>query len=663
VNLELVRLYGRLLAFLRPQLGVLILSIVMMMGFAALSGVSLALIVPFTEIVLSGDGPRDLIDRHPVAGEEAALESAGEDVALESPGESAGEEPASEAPDGAREPSTVESIASGDLDLRAKVEGQFYRLISGADRRSTVTRFCLVLILVFLVKNLFWYGQSYLIVRVEQNVIRDIRDRLFAHYQSLSLEYFTRHNRGTLISRVTNDVDLVRGAIANGFANLVRQSLLLVVYLITVLLANWQLFLFAVLILPPNLWLIDRIGHTLRASSSVSQVKMAGLTAVLDESIGGMRIVKAFGLEENRIARFQQATRSYASVMIRMTRIGSLASPLTEMLGVVVAAALLWYAGTRVADDGVATGRFLLFIVGMLSMMQPIKALSQVNIKIQQGLAAAGRVFEVLDTADSVFEAPHARPVRDIERELRFEGVSFAYRTDQPVLTDIDLTVPKGSMVALVGPSGAGKSTMTDLVLRFRDPTQGRVTLDGVDLRELRLADLRDLMGLVTQDTILFEGTVAQNIAMGRVSATPAEIEEAARAANAHEFISQLPDGYDAWIGERGGLLSGGQRQRLSIARALIRNPPILILDEATSALDSESEAVVQVAIQRLLQDRTSLVVAHRLFTVRHADLIVVLSEGRMVQRGTHDELMAEGGLYRRLYEMQHAQGDDTGPT
>ncbi len=650
------RLYGRLLTFLRPHLGTLVASVIFMMGFAALSGFSLAMIVPFTEIVLSGDGPAELATRHDRTSGDVTLPPG-----VATPGDDgasvAGDE-ASTSGGGVRGVEAGGNPTSGGerLDLRAEVERRFYDAISGSTRRSTVSRFCLAVLLIFLAKNLFWYAQSFLIVKVEQNVIRDIRNRVFRHYQTLSLDYFSAHNTGTLISRVTNDIDLIRGAIANGFANLIRQSLLLCVYLITVLLANWQLFLLAVLVLPPNLWLIDRIGSTLRRSSRVSQSKMARLTAVLDEAIGGMRIVKAFGLERNRIEHFGDATESYARVMIRMTRIGSLASPLTEMLGVLVAVGILWWVGTRVTDGSATSGRFLVFLVGMLSMMQPIKQLSQVNMRVQQGLAAARRVFDVIDTVPTVRERADARRVTGVEDAVRFEGVEFRYREDSAVLRGIDLEIPRGSVVALVGPSGAGKSTMADLVPRFHDPTGGRLTLDGVDLRDLRLADLRRNIGIVTQDTILFEGSVRENVAMGREGASDAEVEAACRAANAHEFIVKMSDGYDTWIGERGRLLSGGQRQRLSIARALLRNPPILILDEATSSLDSESEALVQEAILHLLRDRTSIVVAHRLSTVRHADKIVVLSEGRIVQTGTHDELMATPGLYRKLYEMQQLE-------
>ncbi len=666
MKLETLRLYGRLLRFLRPHLGTFISSVVFMTGFAAFSGFTLAMIVPFTEIVLNGRNPSDR------TGEQAGIPTGIPGVVIpldstERPGPSsaagdssatAGDSTAAAIP-GVQSDSVVSSRADGNAlsrgvaGLRRDVERGFYSLIVREDRGATIRRFCLALLLIFLIKNLFWYAQSYLVVKAEQNVIRDIRNHLFGHYQSLSMDYFSHANSGVLISRITNDIELVKGAIANGIADLVRQGLLLAVYLVTVLIASWQLFLFAVLVLPPNLWLIDRIGQTLRRSSRISQVKMGRITAVLGETLGAMRIVKAFGLEGERVRRFERETNDYARTMVRMTRIGSLASPLTEMLGVAVAVGILWFAGARVATEGGSTGRFLLFIVGMLSMMQPIKVLSQVNVRIQQGLAAATRIFEILDTIPSVVEPAEPRRAQAFQREIRMENLSFSYREGVPVLREVNLRIGRGEVIALVGPSGGGKSTLADLIPRFHDPTSGRVTLDGIDLREISLTDLRRLIGFVTQETILFEGTILENIRMGRPDATVAEIEAAAAAANAREFIERFPDGYQTAIGERGRLLSGGQRQRLAIARAILRNPEILVFDEATSSLDTESEAQVQTAIENLLRSRTAVVIAHRLSTVRGADRILVLDQGQIVQEGRHAELMAQPGLYRKLYEMQ----------
>lgn len=677
MKLESLHLYGRLLRFLRPHLGTFLSSVFFMTGFAAFSGFTLAMIVPFTEIVLNGRSPSARSESAegiptgipglviPLGQEEPARPTATATTAADSLGGTGTEHPvaAGDAPaeslgsegaaDGEASQDRSGGIGRGLASLRHDAQEWFYSLIVRPDRGATIRRFCLALFLIFLIKNLFWYAQSYLVVKAEQNVIRDIRNHLFGHYQALSMDYFSHTNSGVLISRITNDIELVKGAIANGIADLVRQALLLIVYLVTVLLASWQLFLFAVMVLPPNLWLIDRIGQTLRRSSRVSQVKMGRITSVLGETLASMRIVKAFGLEGERVRRFERETGDYARTLVRMTRIGSLASPLTEMLGVAVAVAILWFAGSRVATEGGSTGRFLLFIVGMLSMMQPIKVLSQVNVRIQQGLAAAGRIFEVLDTVPSVRESASARGVEGFHREIRLETLSFSYREGLPVLRDVDLRIGRGEVVALVGPSGGGKSTLADLIPRFHDPTEGRVTLDGVDLREIRLADLRRMIGFVTQETILFEGTILENIRMGRPEATLEEVEAAAAAANAREFIDRLPDGYQTAIGERGRLLSGGQRQRLAIARAILRNPEILVFDEATSSLDTESEAQVQSAIENLLRSRTAIVIAHRLSTVRGADRIVVLDQGRIVQEGKHADLVARPGLYRKLYEMQ----------
>jgi subfamily B ATP-binding cassette protein MsbA len=614
-----VNQYPRLLRYLRPHWKPLAASVLFMMLLAVFSGFSIAMIIPFSKIVLTGE---DL--------------------------------PAQAIPDLRADP--------GKLLKPATLQAIFYQGIRGRDRLDTLRRFCLMLVVVFALKNLFWYLQSYLVVKAEQGVMRDLRDTLYTHYHALSLDYFRRERAGELISRLTNDITLMRGAIANGFAMALRQVFLLAAYLVAVLIASWQLFLVAAVLLPPSLIIIDRVGQTLRRHAGLAQEKMAGITSALEETVSGIRIMKAFCMERFEIARFRRRTAEYRDTMIRLTRKASIAPPLTEFIGIAVAAIILWFGGQRiVAGAGMDPGRFLLFLVGMFSLMQPIKVLSQVNLNIQQGLAAASRMFEILDEKPSVADAPDAREAEPLRGAIEMRDVSFEYDHGHPVLSGVSLHAGVGEIVALVGPSGGGKSTIVDLLARFYDPGSGAVLWDGADLRSIRLESLRRQLGFVSQETILFNETVAFNIAYGKPAASREEIAAAARAANAEEFIAGLPNGYDTMIGDRGLRLSGGQRQRLAIARALLSNPPVLVLDEATSALDTESELLVQEALDRLMTGRTTVVIAHRLSTVRHAHRIYVVDGGRLAQEGRHDDLIRQEGLYRRLYQMQFREPDREG--
>jgi len=608
--------YFRLLSYLKPHRKYLIISMLFMLLFAGMSGFSITMIVPFTNIVFSkpGEISQPILEEkeNPEKGKESLL-----------------------------------------VLLPQAVKEKFNRFIVGKTQLETLGRFCALVFLIFLIKNLFWYIQSFLIVRVEQGVIMDIRNKLYSHFHLLPLEYFHGQRTGVLISRITNDITLVRGAVANGFAEALRQGFLMLVYLFLVFWASWKLAIIALLLFPPAILIIGKFGQKVRKSSVITQEKMGSMTSVLQETISGIRVVKAFVMEKFEIKKFVDTSRDYFKTMVKLTRVGSLGPPLTEILGVFGAVLLLWFAGKDILAGNLDPGRFFLFLFAMLSLMQPIRSISHLNIDIQQGIAAAKRIFEVLDTQPKIKNRPDAVRKVSLDKNVVFDRVSFSYDGEKPVLSDISFEVKAGEVVALMGPSGAGKSTLMDLLIRFYDPIKGEIKIDGIDLRKVELRSLRNLIGIVTQETILFNDTVWNNIAYGYENAAESRVYEAAKAANAHSFIMATPEGYQTIIGDRGVKLSGGEKQRLAIARALFKNPPILIFDEATSSLDSESEALVQEAIDRLMKGRTVFVIAHRLSTIQNVDKIVVLEHGRIVQMGDHKCLLEQGGLYKRLYDMQ----------
>ena len=519
---------------------------------------------------------------------------------------------------------------------------------------EAINRVCLLILLAFVFKNVFNYVQNVTMQSVEQRVIRDLRNALYRHVQQLSLAFFHSRRTGVLISRIMNDVTLVRGTVTAASSTLVRDSLMLVVTMSIVLSLSWRLALVSFVVLPPAGWFIVTIGRQLRRHSDVSQERMGDMTTVLQETFSGIRVVKSFGRERYETERFEATNRRHTRAVLRVRRLGALAMPVAEILTTVVVLVVLWVGAREIwGTRHLASNDFVVFFLAMLTMMSPIKNLSSLNPAVQEGLLGAQRVFRMLDTREQMPERPDAVAVASLGTGMRVEGVSFRYRDGPLVLRDVRLEIPPGRVVAVVGPSGAGKSTLADLMLRFYDPVEGRITLDGHDLRDIRTASLRELVGVVPQETILFNDTVRNNIAYGLPETPPERVEAAARAANAHDFIRTLPEGYEALIGERGVKLSGGQRQRLAIARALLRNPPFLILDEATSNLDTESERLVQEALDRLLRERTVMVIAHRLSTIERADHIVVLDCGQVVEEGVHAELLARGGLYRRLYDVQ----------
>lgn len=506
---------------------------------------------------------------------------------------------------------------------------------------------------LYLFKGIFRYYQSYLMKYVGQSVIMDIRNRLYEHYQRLSMDYFASSQTGAMMSRITNDISSMQQALPVA-VDLVRQPFTLVGLIAVAFYQEWRLAIFAVLVMPLMVIPFVKFTKKLRKYSKKGQEKMGKMSSILQEAISGIRVTRAFAMEDHEIKKFEEENRNFFKVRMKIARIEELTTPLNEFLGSIGIAFIVWYGGYQVMKGQSTPGAFFSFLAACALMYNPVKRLNAANATIQDSMAAAERVFHILDTEPSVKEKEGALAIRDVREGIEFKGVSFKYKDDM-VLKGIGLKVNVGEVVAIVGESGGGKSTLVSLISRFYDVTEGSIAIDGIDIRDLSFASLRGITGVVSQETFLFNDTVRNNIAYlpQRDSIPLDEIVDAAKAANAHDFILAMPDGYDTVIGERGVRLSGGQRQRLSIARALLKNPPILILDEATSSLDAESEYLVQEALNRLMKGRTTLVIAHRLSTIQHADRIVVLSKGRIAEEGRHEELLGLGGEYARLYNRQ----------
>ncbi len=602
-----MRGYGRIIGYLRPHRGLFAISVLAMIVFAALDAFSFTLLIPFLSVLFEGGGSPD--------------------------------------------------VGAGGLIGRL-LEWSVGGMVGGMDPMSALRNVVLVLFFVFLVKNVALYVEQYTVAMLEGAVTRDLRNHAYNHLLRLGFPFFQRTRAGQIISRITGDVDQIRALVTANLTKAISSAIQVVFFLGVLLLLSWKLTLVAALFLPPMLGLWARFRKRLRVGVLRVLDAVGDVASQIQETVSGIRLVKASGAEEWENRRFQALTQGHYKALIRNERWRVFFPPATEMVIATAILGLLWYGSFLVLEEeSLAPSAFLVALGLAMKLMSPAKFLGQFPSLVQPGLAAAERVFEIIDTPAEVVDSGTAQPVEHFRKAIRFEDVGFEYERGEPVLRGIDLEIRPGQVVALVGPSGAGKSTLADLLPRFHDPVGGRITLDGHDLRELKLADLRALMGIVTQDTILFHDTVRANIAYGRDDATDEEVEAAARAAHAHGFIQEFPAGYDTVIGERGVRLSGGQRQRLAIARALFRNPPILILDEATSALDTESEHLVQRAIEELMHERTVLVIAHRLSTIRRADEIVALDGGRIVERGSHDELLRAGGMYQRLYEMQFETG------
>ncbi len=510
----------------------------------------------------------------------------------------------------------------------------------------------IVIVSVFLIRGVVNFGQSYLTDYVGLKIINDVRNALNGHLQNLSLSFFHRHPTGTLISRVTSDVSLLRSALTDALASFMRDTTSVIVLIGVAFAKDWVLASIAFVVFPASVLPVMRLSKKIKRFSKRGQIKTGQLTMLLQESIQGNRIVKAFGMEKYEGERFKRENSRLLRESLRVSRTKSIVTPAMELLAAFAIGAVVWYGGWSVIAGGRSQGEFMAFMAAMFLMYQPFKRLTKTYTAVHQAVAGAERVFEIFDVEPEIKEKPNAHSLSRFHREIEFRNVCFGYGR-KLVLNNIDLKIRAGEMIALVGVSGVGKSTLADLIPRFYDVTSGSIMIDGFDLRDVTLAGLRSQIGIVSQHTFLFNDTVKNNIAYGRPDKSLEEIVAAAKAANAHEFIMAHPNGYDAEIGEMGMQLSGGQRQRLAIARALLKDAPILILDEATSALDVESEKLVQEALENLMTKRTTLVIAHRLSTIRKADRIVVLVGGRIAEEGTHEELLARQSEYSRLYSLQ----------
>ncbi len=613
-------IYLRILGYVKPYWASLTGSIIAVLFFVIFSSISLFSIMPFLSTLFGVKGSVSVDARAPA---EQTLRD------------------------------TV-PIPGGGFDVKEKV----YTLFLGKDwhknRLKSLYRACLLLLFFMFWKNFFEYVQKYLMSYAEEGILKDIRNDIYRHLSFLSLGYFSKTRTGQLISRITNDVNLVNGGISAGFFTLIKNPLLIIASLAIAFYLSWQLTLISLVIMPLSMAILSYIGVKLRKGSTVSQERMADVTSVLQETIAGMRVVKAFAMEEFETQKFMRETQKYFKTLVQLIRARNLASPLTEFLGATIAVGILFFGGMKVLQGNIlAPEEFIMFLMVIFSIMQPIKEISSVNNKIQEAIAAGQRIFDLIDTPPEVQDSTDAKPVRGFAQSVVFKNVSFGYKTSERVLDAVNLTVRKGQVFAIVGRSGAGKSTLVDMLPRFYDPQEGSIEIDGRDIRSMKLKDLRALFGIVTQETILFNDSVRNNIAYGLGEIPFQKIMRAAYAANAHHFIEKMEHGYDTTIGERGVMISGGERQRLAIARAILKDAPILILDEATSALDTQSEVLVQEAMERLMKDRTSFVIAHRLSTILHADEIVVLDRGSIVERGSHHVLLAREGVYKRLYDMQ----------
>ena len=551
--------------------------------------------------------------------------------------------------------SQMEWASRSNLTMNEKLKYWTNVLILRDTPANSLKVLCITLLSVFFTKNIFLYIKNILLRIVELKLVKDIRDKLYKHIQTLSLGYFHKKQTGSITSIVMNDVEQLQVALAVVFQRLFVEPINILTFVTLLFIISWKLALIAIVIIPLAGIAIISIGRSIRRKSRRTQAKIAEIMQILTETLTSIRIVKAFVNEKEEVKKFTGESQNYFKLLLKRARLDLISAPVTESFGVIIGVVLLWYGGLEVlSNQGVSAEDFIRFIVILFSILGPIKQMSNVNLKIQVGAASAERIFELLDTPPEIVEDLNPVDLKVFKNSIEFDKVHFEYNDgDTLVLDQVTFSIKKGEVVAMVGPSGSGKSTIADLIPRFYDVTTGSIQIDGHDLRKATLASIRGNMGIVTQEVILFNDTIKNNIAYAQPNVTDEAIIKAAEAANALDFIEKTPEGFNTLIGERGVNLSGGQKQRLAIARALLKNPPILILDEATSALDTESEKKVQNAIENLMKDRTALVIAHRLSTVQNADKIIVIDEGKVVEIGTHNELYENDGLYRRLYDIQ----------
>lgn len=547
----------------------------------------------------------------------------------------------------------------GSAGLKEVAVNNFYyyvsRMIEVNGPTTTLLFLGLFLAVMTLLKTGCYFASSAVMIPLRTGVVRDIRIMVYSKVMRLPLAFFSEERKGDIIARMSGDVSEVENSVTSSLDMLIKNPILILFYFSTLVITSWQLTLFTLLVLPGMGWVMGTVGRRLKRQSLEAQNKWSETMSQLEETLGGLRIIKAFVAEQRMIDRFARCSNEYRDASSRVSMRQALAHPMSEFLGTLLIVAVLWFGGALILGDSssIDAPTFIFYMVILYSVINPLKEFSKASYNIPKGMASMERVDKILKADNPIREIEHPKPLHGLEEKIEFKNISFSYDGRREVLKHIDLTVEKGKTIALVGQSGSGKSTLVDLLPRYHDVQEGEILIDGTNIKEVRVSDLRALIGNVNQEAILFNDTFFNNIAFGVEGATMEQVVAAARIANAHDFIMEKPEGYATNIGDRGSKLSGGQRQRISIARAILKNPPILVLDEATSALDTESERLVQEALERLMKTRTTIAIAHRLSTIRNADEICVLYEGEIVERGHHDELIARNGYYKRLHDMQ----------